>query len=150
MNLTVYTDGASRGNPGKSGAGIFILDEDNKKTISLKQYLGILTNNEAEYRALVIALEYLAELTNTSGKFNINFLSDSQLLVNQLNGVYSVKSPNIIPLYEKAKKIIANLNAAYSFKHIPRTLNFKADKLANSAIDYNIEKLDIDEQTSSC
>ena len=151
MNLTVYTDGASRGNPGKSGAGIFILDEDNKKTISLKQYLGILTNNEAEYGALIIALEYLAELTtNTPGKFNINFLSDSQLLVNQLNGVYSVKSPNIIPLYDKAKKIIANLNAAYSFKHIPRTLNFKADKLANSAIDYNIEKLDIDEQTSSC
>jgi ribonuclease HI len=150
MNLTVYTDGASRGNPGKSGAGIFIIDEDNKKTISLKQYLGILTNNEAEYRALIIALEYLAEFTNTSGIFNINFLSDSQLLVNQLNGVYSVKSPNILPLYDKAKKIIANLNAAYSFKHIPRTLNFKADKLANSAIDYNIEKLDIDEQTSSC
>ena len=150
MNLTVYTDGASRGNPGKSGAGIFILDEDNKKTISLKQYLGILTNNEAEYGALIIALEYFAELTNTSGKFNINFLSDSQLLVNQLNGIYSVKSPNILPLYDKAKKIIANLNAVCSFKHIPRTLNFKADKLANSAIDYNIEKLDIDEQTSSC
>ena len=151
MNLTVYTDGASRGNPGKSGAGIFILDEDNKKTISLKQYLGILTNNEAEYGALIIALEYLAELTtNTPGKFNINFLSDSQLLVNQLNGIYSVKSPNILPLYDKAKKIIANLNAVYSFKHISRTLNFKADRLANSAIDYNIEKLDIDEQTSSC
>ncbi|MDA8299186.1 MAG: ribonuclease HI family protein [Deltaproteobacteria bacterium] len=150
MNLTVYTDGASRGNPGKSGAGIFIIDEDNKKTISLKQYLGILTNNEAEYKALIIALEYLVELTNTNERFNINFLSDSQLLVNQINGVYSVKSPNILPLYNKAKKIIANLNAVYSFKHILRTLNFKADKLANSAIDYNVEKLDIDEQTSSC
>ena len=150
MNLTVYTDGASRGNPGKSGAGIFIIDEYNKKTISLKQYLGILTNNEAEYRALIIALEYLAEFTNTPGRFNINFLSDSQLLINQINGIYSVKSPNIIPLYNKAKKLIENLNAAYSFKHIPRTLNFKADKLANSAIDYNIEKLDIDEQTASC
>ena len=88
MNLTVYTDGASRGNPGKSGAGIFIIDEDNKKTISLKQYLGILTNNEAEYKALIIALEYLVELTNTNERFNINFLSDSQLLVNQINGVY--------------------------------------------------------------
>ena len=95
-------------------------------------------------------MEYLAEFTNTPGRFNINFLSDSQLLINQINGIYSVKSPNIIPLYNKAKKLIENLNAAYSFKHIPRTLNFKADKLANSAIDYNVEKLDIDEQTSSC
>ena len=151
-SLTVYTDGASRGNPGKSGAGIFIIDEDNKKTISLKQYLGILTNNEAEYRAFIIALEYLSKSKFTNGDeiFNILFLTDSQLLINQINGVYSVKSPNIIPLYNKAKKLIENLNAAYSFKHIPRSLNFKADKLANSAIDCNVEKLDIDEQTSSC
>ncbi len=151
-NLTVYTDGASRGNPGKSGAGIFIIDEDNKKTTSLKQYLGILTNNEAEYRAFIIALEYLykSKFTNGAEIFNILFLSDSQLLINQINGVYSVKSPNIIPLYNKAKKLIENLNAAYSFKHIPRSLNFKADQLANSAIDCNAEKLDIDEQTSSC
>ncbi len=151
-NLTVYTDGASRGNPGKSGAGIFIIDEDNKKNISLKQYLGILTNNEAEYRAFIIALEYLSKSKFTTGPeiYNILFLADSQLLINQINGIYSVKSPNIIPLYNKAKKLIANLNAAYSFKHIPRMLNSMADKLANSAIDYNIEKLDIDEQTSSC
>ncbi len=150
MNLTVYTDGASRGNPGKSGAGILITFENNKKTISLKQYLGILTNNEAEYKALIIALEYITKLTDTHRIFNILFLLDSQLLVNQINGVYSVKSPNIIPLYSQAKKLIENLNAVWEFRHIPRTLNREADKLANSAIDTNMEKLYIDEQLSSC
>ena len=149
-NLTVYTDGASRGNPGKSGAGIFILDKDNKKTISLKQYLGILTNNEAEYRALIIALEYLVEFTKGNEKFNILFSADSQLLINQINGIYSVKSPNIAPLYNKAKKLIENLNASYAFKHVPRALNYEADKLANSAIDDKAEKLVIDERALSC
>jgi ribonuclease HI len=162
MNLTVYTDGASRGNPGKSGAGVLILDERKQEIASLKEYLGIATNNEAEYKALIIALEYLPALlsdktlsaaanpagsgtqTNISDLSGILFLLDSQLLVFQMNGIYSVKSANILPLYNKAKKLINSIKAgskpariplAIEFRHIPRELNKEADRLANLAID---------------
>ena len=144
MNLTVYTDGASRGNPGKSGAGVLILDENKRKTASLNKYLGISTNNEAEYKALIIALEFLSGMPNAAGISDILFLLDSQLLVNQMNGVYSVKSANILPLYNKAQKLLKDIKAALklrgsllkvTFRHIPRELNKDADKLANLAID---------------
>ncbi len=144
MNLTVYTDGASRGNPGKSGAGVLILDENKRKTASLNKYLGISTNNEAEYKALIIALEFLSGMPNAAGIGEILFLLDSQLLVNQMNGVYSVKSANILPLYNKAQKLLKDIKAALklkgsllkvTFRHIPRELNKDADKLANLAID---------------
>ena len=144
MNLTVYTDGASRGNPGKSGAGVLILDENKRKAASLNKYLGISTNNEAEYKALIIALEFLSGMPNAAGISEILFLLDSQLLVNQMNGVYSVKSANILPLYNKAQKLLKDIKAALklrgsllkvTFRHIPRELNKDADKLANLAID---------------
>ena len=144
MNLTVYTDGASRGNPGKSGAGVVILDENKRKTASLNKYLGISTNNEAEYKALIIALEFLSGMPNAADISDILFLLDSQLLVNQMNGVYSVKSANILPLYNKAQKLLKDIKAALklrgsllkvTFRHIPRELNKDADKLANLAID---------------
>ena len=144
MNLTVYTDGASRGNPGKSGAGVLILDENKRKTASLNKYLGISTNNEAEYKALIIALEFLSGMPNAAGIGEVLFLLDSQLLVNQMNGVYSVKSANILPLYNKAQKLLKDIKAALklkgsllkvTFRHIPRELNKDADKLANLAID---------------
>lgn len=144
MNLTVYTDGASRGNPGKSGAGVLILDENKRKAASLNKYLGISTNNEAEYKALIIALEFLSGMPNAAGISDILFLLDSQLLVNQMNGIYSVKSANILPLYNKAQKLLKDIKAALklrgsllkvTFRHIPRELNKDADKLANLAID---------------
>jgi ribonuclease HI len=147
MNLTVYTDGASRGNPGKSGAGILILDENGLQVASLNEYLGISTNNEAEYKALIIALEFLSGMAN-DGDADITevlFLLDSQLLVNQMNGVYSVKSANMLPLYRKARKLIDDIKKAalkrrgnllkVKFRHIPRELNKDADRLANLAID---------------
>ncbi|MHB8233011.1 MAG: ribonuclease HI family protein [bacterium] len=144
MNLTVYTDGASRGNPGKSGAGVLILDENENKTAALNRYLGIATNNEAEYKALIIALEYISALPKAAEIDGIIFLLDSQLLVNQMNGVYSVKSPNILPLYHKARKLLESVKEVsksgknsiqVKFRHIPRELNKEADKLANLAID---------------
>ena len=144
MNLTVYTDGASRGNPGKSGAGVLILDENKRKAASLNKYLGISTNNEAEYKALIIALEFLSGMPNAAGIGEVLFLLDSQLLVNQMNGIYSVKSANILPLYNKAQKLLKDIKAALklrgsllkvTFRHIPRELNKDADKLANLAID---------------
>lgn len=144
MNLTVYTDGASRGNPGKSGAGVLILDGQKQEIASLKEYLGIATNNEAEYKALIIALEYLSADANIADLSEILFLLDSQLLVFQMNGIYSVKSANILPLYNKVKKLINSIKTASKHKRIPitvefryisRELNKEADRLANLAID---------------
>jgi ribonuclease HI len=146
MNLTVYTDGASRGNPGKSGAGILILDENGLQIASLNEYLGISTNNEAEYKALIIALEFLSGMANDADAdiTEVLFLLDSQLLVNQMNGVYSVKSPNMLPLHNKARRLLEDIKTVLKhkgnllkvkFRHISRELNKDADRLANLAID---------------
>ena len=146
MNLTVYTDGASRGNPGKSGAGILILDENGLQIASLNEYLGISTNNEAEYKALIIALEFLSGMAKDADAdiAEVLFLLDSQLLVNQMNGVYSVKSPNMLPLHNKARRLLEDIKTVLKhkgnllkvkFRHISRELNKDADRLANLAID---------------
>jgi len=145
MAMVVYIDGASRGNPGKSGAGIVLIKasspagkNDAVPVISLSEYLGIATNNEAEYMALIIALRYLKDAANIGGKLplEIAFFSDSQLLVRQMNGTYSVKSKNILPLYKKSKKLLEDMKAdSAKFTHIPRELNKEADRLANLAID---------------
>lgn len=157
MRLKVYTDGASRGNPGQSGAGVFIMDESDRPVASLYVYLGTGTNNEAEYKALLAAIEYMSgagysigpcgeESENNMerfGKFTlslteadeITFIADSQLLVLQMQGKYSVKSPNILPLYNRAKTILKSIPASKRFEHVPRSLNKEADRLANLAID---------------
>ena len=146
MKLTVYTDGASRGNPGKSGAGILILDENGRQVASLNKYLGISTNNEAEYKALIIALEFLSGMANDADAYitEVFFFLDSQLLVNQMNGVYSVKSPNMLPLHHKARRLLEDIKTVLKhkgnllkvkFRHIARELNKDADRLANMAID---------------
>jgi len=146
MNLTIYTDGACRGNPGKSGAGVLIVDEDGRLVAVLSKYLGIGTNNEAEYKALIIALETLLNMIN-NGDIDITgllFSMDSRLLVNQMNGVYSVKSPNMMPLYNKAQKLLKDIKEAserkkkslkVKFEHVRREYNKEADKLANLGID---------------
>ena len=138
--LTIHIDGASRKNPGEAGAGILIKDDKGNIIAELNKYLGIATNNEAEYMALITALEYLSTVKQKPLYKSVAFFSDSQLLVNQMNGEYSVKSPNILPLYQKAKKILRNifknvLPNPCTFTYIPRELNKHADKLANLAID---------------
>ena len=165
LNIDIYTDGASRKNPGQAGAGIFIKHLNGETIAEIARYLGITTNNEAEYKALIIALEYLLNELKIGDDVNlidvnlidvnlidvnlidvnlikINFYSDSQLLVRQINGQYSVKSPNILPLHKKASELINKLNKKNSisvnFSYIPREHNKQADRLANIAIDSNI------------
>ena len=145
LNLDIYTDGASRKNPGQAGAGIFIKHLNGETIAEIAKYLGITTNNEAEYMAFIIALEYLLNELKIGDDVNlikINFYSDSQLLVRQINGQYSVKSPNILPLHKKASKLIDKLykknSISVNFSYIPREHNKRADRLANIAIDSNI------------
>jgi ribonuclease HI len=132
VHLTIYTDGASRNNPGEAGAGIFILQDD-KPIQKIARYLGTTTNNIAEYTAAIIGLEHAVKLGAASVRLN----ADSELLVKQLNGQYRVKNEGLKPLYSKAKELIAKIGNV-EVQYIPREKNKEADALANKAIDEKI------------
>ncbi len=127
--IEIYIDGAARGNPGESGIGVLIkVTDDNKREI--KKYLGTKTNNQAEYTALITALESAKDLSDKP----IRIFTDSLLVANQMNGLWKVKHSEIIPLNNQAKtlfKFFKNI----SIDHIPREQNSEADRLANQAID---------------
>ncbi|HSE84092.1 MAG TPA: ribonuclease HI family protein [Thermodesulfobacteriota bacterium] len=125
----VYIDGASRGNPGKSGIGV-VIKEKQENIHRIKKFLGTLTNNQAEYKALIAALEAARELK----KNHLKIYTDSLLLANQINGNWRVSNPHITPLHKRAKELIAEFKYV-EVNHVPRELNREADKLANEAID---------------
>ena len=130
MRVKIYTDGASRNNPGQSGIGIVIMDGNNKIVAQKAEYIGIATNNVAEYKAVISGLE----LAKNIGAKEVSLFADSQLLVRQLTGEYRVKNEGLQPLYRSVKALI-NEFSVFNAEHIPRTENLIADKLANSAID---------------
>ena len=127
--ITLYTDGGSRGNPGPSGIGVIMLDSNKKKIKEISRYIGLTTNNIAEYSALVCGLEEASAL----GASDVVVFMDSELLAKQLSGEYRVKDGNIRPLFEKALGVLKNFNS-FEIKHIDREKNKEADKLVNKAI----------------
>ncbi len=127
--MEIYIDGAARGNPGESGIGILI-KEENGKTREIKKYLGTRTNNQAEYTALITALESSQGLRNKK----INIYTDSLLLANQMNGIWKVRHPEIAVLNKKAKNLLKDFKEV-TIRHISREHNKEADRLANQAID---------------
>jgi ribonuclease HI len=133
--VKVYTDGASRGNPGESSIGILIYDEKGKPIEKFNEYLGTATNNQAEYKALLKSLELLKKLKEKSAISHAEFYSDSELMVNQINFDYRVKEPELAILNNKFHVLVKKLGIAYNITHIERSLNKEADKLANEAID---------------
>jgi len=130
--LTIFTDGASRNNPGESGAGVLILRE-NKPVVKLARYLGKTTNNIAEYTAAIMGMEHAVKL----GASSVRLFADSELLVKQLNGQYKVKNEGLKSLHHKVKELIAKIGSV-EVQYIPRALNKEADALANKAIDEKI------------
>ena len=130
----IYSDGASRGNPGPAGIGAVIL-KDGKAVHEIAKYIGQTTNNVAEYEALLEALDYCVKKSLSP----IQILADSQLLIRQLSGQYKVKHPNIVPLHQRAKAYLAHLKVE-AFTHVPRELNKRADALANEGIDKHFAK----------
>ena len=122
----IYIDGASRGNPGDSGIGILF---KNNEQYNFKKYIGIGTNNNAEYTALITALE----IALNSKLLKLIVHTDSMLVANQINGSWKVKDPEIRILFSKAKKLIEKLED-FSITHIRREYNSEADLLANEAI----------------
>lgn len=127
---TIHVDGASRGNPGQAGAGAVIKDHGGHVVKRLKKYLGITTNNVAEYQALIMALEAAHSL----GLAEVRIFADSELMVKQINGVYRVKSAELKPLHEKAERLFKSFGSA-RLSHVPRAENSLADAMANEAID---------------
>jgi ribonuclease HI len=134
INLTIFTDGASRNNPGEAGAGVLIFRED-KPIAELARYLGTTTNNIAEYTAAIMGMEHAVKL----GASSVRLFADSELLVKQLNGQYKVKNEGLKPLYQKVKELIAKIGTV-DVQYIPRARNKEADALANKAIDEKIRQ----------
>lgn len=135
MHFILYADGGSRGNPGPSGAGALVRDEEGTQVVTVSEFLGNATNNIAEYTALLRALEGLRLLLGTAvSGASVDARLDSQLVVRQMNGEYKIKHPNIIPLAAKVKEV-AHAFKAVSFTHVYREDNTEADQLANEAMD---------------
>lgn len=135
--IKVYTDGGARGNPGPAAVGVFALNENNKVIGGFGEPIGIATNNVAEYKAVIKALDYIIENKNQlKGDGEIYFYLDSELVCKQLNGLYKVKDPNLRSLlFQIREKEIAFFGIKYF--HIPREQNKEADKLVNKALDKN-------------
>jgi ribonuclease HI len=128
--VEVFLDGASRGNPGPAGLGVVFRQEDGPVLLTMKEYLGEVTNNVAEYRALLAALAEAAR----RGLKRLRIHTDSQLMQRQLVGVYRVRQPHLRRLHEEALRGLTFLEQ-YEILHVPRELNKEADGLANQAIE---------------
>jgi len=130
MGIKVFTDGGARSNPGIAGYGIYIEDENKKTLFEEAKFLGVKTNNEAEYLGLIGALTWIGE-NKIESEIEIN--SDSQLLVRQMQGKYKVKAENLKKLWLIAQNLSKNKKIIY--KEIRREHNSRADALANKAMD---------------
>ncbi|HZQ95829.1 MAG TPA: ribonuclease HI family protein [Candidatus Sulfotelmatobacter sp.] len=128
--LVAHSDGGARGNPGPAGYGVVIQDEAGRKVAALSEYLGHQTNNFAEYQGLIAALEYALQ----HGPKALKLISDSELLVRQIKGIYKVKNPTLQDLHARAKELIRQLDW-FSIGHAMREHNQEADRLANEAMD---------------
>lgn len=128
--LTLEFDGGSRGNPGPAGIGVVVRTEDGTPVVTLGRFIGRATNNVAEYRALITAMQEAQRL----GAKTVIIRGDSELIIKQMTGVYRVKSPDMRVLYEEAQAVIKGFKGA-KFQHNLRHKNELADKLANLAMD---------------
>lgn len=136
-SLKVYTDGGSRSNPGIAGAGVYMEDETGKEFYREAKFLGVKTNNEAEYLAFLIAIEYLMryELKNPGQVKKVDFFLDSKLVVEQINRRWKIKKAELRQLAETAWKNLSVLPYSIEIKHLLREKNQMADELANEAMD---------------
>ena len=125
----IFADGASRGNPGPAAIGVTIKDERGRLITFISQRIGRATNNQAEYRAIIAALEEATKL----GANQVEIHLDSELVVRQINGEYRVKKASLKPLYQQVKQLQCLL-PDFTITHIPRHQNTEADRLANKAL----------------
>jgi len=127
--VIIHVDGASRGNPGPAAIGATIKDEQGKLIASISRRIGKTTNNQAEYRAVIAALEEAVRL----GAKQVELNSDSEFVVKQIKGEYRVKKATLKPLYQRVKQLQNSLEG-FTIRYIPREQNQEADRLANMAL----------------
>jgi len=125
-----HVDGGARGNPGPAGYGVAIQDETGHPVAELSEYLGHRTNNYAEYQGLLAALRYAAENHVKA----LHVVSDSELMVRQMKGIYKVRNPDLRKLYDEAQQLVRRLEH-FEIRHAMREQNKTADRLANEAMD---------------
>ena len=128
--IKLYTDGGSRGNPGPSATGVALLTMDDQLIKTDGTYLGITTNNQAEYKAVLEGLELAYEL----GAKKVHVLMDSLLVVNQMNGIFKIKNPDLMVINQLIREKITIFDSV-TFKHVPRALNKLADAAVNGVLD---------------
>lgn len=128
--ITIYTDGGSRGNPGPSAAGYVILDNRQQVIAEGGEYLGITTNNQAEYHGVRLGLEKAIELQYD----RVDFKIDSILVVNQMKGLYKIKNRELWPVHERIRQLMKQFNKV-TFTHVPREFNQLADGMVNKTLD---------------
>jgi len=142
MIIHAFTDGASRGNPGHGGIGVVLKDETGRVILEEKRYLGKVTNNAAEYSALIACLEKVQTLILEKKGFTCSKLvvhSDSELMVRQMNGVYKIKDRALKIFFGHVQEALRTARFEFSIKHIPREKNREADALANESIDEQLQ-----------
>jgi ribonuclease HI len=130
MRLDIYTDGGSRGNPGRSALGVVIKDGAGKTVAAFGEYLGKQTNNYAEYSALIAGLEKAKLL----GASEVECIMDSELVMKQMNGVYKIREPALQKLFVKAYNLSQQFKKV-KFRHVLRAKNKEADRLVNQVLD---------------
>jgi ribonuclease HI len=135
--LSIYIDGASRGNPGEAGFGVHVEGRDGVTIAGLYGYLGRASNNVAEYEALLHALRWAL----ARGAREVRLFSDSELVVKQMAGIYKVKHPDMAPRHREAQALLRRFPKA-TLAHVRREQNREADRLANQAVDERASKLD--------
>ena len=128
--ITAYFDGGARGNPGPAGFGVYIVDDAGKVLAEIGEGIGVATNNVAEYRGLLAALQWAAD----HGVKALAVKGDSQLLIQQMLGNYRVKNAGLIPLYHRARLLVMQIGDV-RFEHIRREKNKDADRLSNVGMD---------------
>lgn len=134
MDFVVNTDGASKGNPGPSSYGYIIKNRGGAIVHQEGELIGLTTNNVAEYTAVIKALEYIVKRFFRKAPHKVEVVSDSRLIVEQLSGRFKIKSPNLLPLFNKIKTLEIEVGSV-AYKAVPREENFIADRLANLPFD---------------
>lgn len=134
-HVIIYSDGGSRGNPGPSASGFVIMDDREDVLHQGGMYLGITTNNQAEYHGVRLGLEKALEM----GAKSIDFRMDSLLVTNQLNGVYKIKNHELWPIYERIKELVSHFDTV-KFSHVRREFNQLADGMVNKILDAHAEE----------
>lgn len=137
--LVVQTDGGARGNPGPAASGVYISDFSSRQKIaSFGRYWGETTNNVAEYRAVVLAMEWLVNHPATTRQYDrIHIVSDSALIVNQINGRFRVKQNHLLSLVFQVRKLSAQINRPVAFLQVKRAFNEEPDRVVNSILNKN-------------